>query len=99
MPDKSSINYRSCIGLLDTRIDLDEKIKPEDRNYHAALSIMAAKLAYENELVVRTVVQNHWQVSENSFKLCIVPNLEIAVTFLTSPHESVSSADEFRGLL
>ncbi|EAZ24738.1 hypothetical protein OsJ_08509 [Oryza sativa Japonica Group] len=70
MPDKSSINYRSCIGLLDTRIDLDEKIKPEDRNYHAALSIMAAKLAYENELVVRTVVQNHWQMNFVGFYNC-----------------------------
>lgn len=62
IPNKKSKTYRSAIGLFDTRIELDKTIKPTDGKYHAALSIMAAKLAYENEPCIQSVVQEHWNV-------------------------------------
>ncbi|KAJ1281166.1 hypothetical protein BS78_04G287500 [Paspalum vaginatum] len=62
LPDSGSPNYRSSVGLLDMRIELDKEIKHGNNRYHAVLSIMAAKLAYENELVIRNVVEKHWQM-------------------------------------
>ncbi|WVZ73496.1 hypothetical protein U9M48_021796 [Paspalum notatum var. saurae] len=44
------------------RIELDKEIKHGNNRYHAVLSIMSAKLAYENELVIRNVVEKHWQM-------------------------------------
>ena len=62
IPKKEAKNYKSAIGLCDTRVELDKEIKPNDRRYHAALSIMAAKLSYENESVIQSVVEGHWNV-------------------------------------
>jgi hypothetical protein len=78
-PDRTSIDYRSGIGLFDPRIELDRKIKPGDSNYHTALSVMAAKLAYENDLVIKNVIEEHCLVkdtdsphpNEKSFNLLI----------------------------
>ncbi|KAF3446647.1 hypothetical protein FNV43_RR11827 [Rhamnella rubrinervis] len=54
--------YASVVGNLDTRTELDEKIKADDNNYKASLSIMAAKLSYENQSFIHNVVLNHWKM-------------------------------------
>ncbi|KAF3320658.1 Lipase [Carex littledalei] len=70
VPDENSANYKSMIGLLDTRIDLDKNIRPGDRKYHAALSIMAAKYAYENEESIKYTVRNHWKMEFLEYYNC-----------------------------
>jgi len=62
-PDKNSSDFRSIIGILDRRIQLDTDIKPADNSkYHAHLSIMAAKIAYENENAIKTIVTDKWKM-------------------------------------
>lgn len=63
LPDKSSAEFTSVLGNLDTRVDLDRSIKNDDRRYSLSLSIMAAKLSYENEDFVQSVVRDHWKVN------------------------------------
>ena len=62
-PERSSATFRSVVGSLDTRQDLDKSINHEDTKYKGLLSIMAAKLSYENEAFAKTTVENHWNVS------------------------------------
>lgn len=62
-PEKSSEKFKSMIGNLDLRVELDKKIKIGDIRYNRHVSIMAAKLSYENEALNKTVIQKHWQVN------------------------------------
>lgn len=62
-PDRSSATFRSVVGNIDRRIELDASIKREDVRYIPSLAIMAAKLSYESENHVKTVVQRHWMVT------------------------------------
>lgn len=53
------------LGSLDTRVDLDENIKPLDEKYNGALAMMASKLAYEKADFVEKVVKDNWNVKYN----------------------------------
>ena len=61
-PDRLSATFTSAIGNLDKRWDLDSRIGANDERYGAALSVMAAKLSYENEAFITTVFRDRWQV-------------------------------------
>ncbi|CDP21311.1 unnamed protein product [Coffea canephora] len=61
-PDRLSATFTSAIGNLDTRWDLDSRIGANDERYGAALSVMAAKLSYENEAFITTVLGDRWQM-------------------------------------
>lgn len=62
-PERSSAAFLSVVGITDTRVDLDKTIKENDAKYKGFLSMMASKLAYENEEFVSNAVRNHWDVS------------------------------------
>ncbi|XVF39923.1 hypothetical protein PTKIN_Ptkin01aG0071600 [Pterospermum kingtungense] len=61
-PDKSSATFASVLANVDTRFELDNNIKPGDNKYKASLSMMAAKLSYENEAFIETKVAKHWKM-------------------------------------
>ena len=69
-PDKSSATYRSLTGLIDGRVDLDRSIAPADSRCHAALCVMASKVAYENEAFIRDVVTRRWKMEFVKFFDC-----------------------------
>ncbi|KAJ7944428.1 Lipase [Quillaja saponaria] len=62
MTDKTSETFVSIFGHLDKRVELDRDIKPGDTRYHAALSAMASKIAYENKAFIETTVRDHWKM-------------------------------------
>uniref|UniRef100_A0A6N2N7D8 Fungal lipase-type domain-containing protein n=1 Tax=Salix viminalis TaxID=40686 RepID=A0A6N2N7D8_SALVM len=61
-PVKESETFLSFVGHLDKRVDLDKNIKHGDSRYYSALSVMAAKVAYENKAFVENAVRNHWKM-------------------------------------
>lgn len=70
LPEKNSSKYRSAVWFLDPRDKLDSSIRPGDAKYHAALSIMASKLAYENESSIKSVVTDNWNMEFLGFYDC-----------------------------
>ncbi|KAG6595033.1 Lipase, partial [Cucurbita argyrosperma subsp. argyrosperma] len=62
IPDSSSAEYLSLIGHLDSRVTLDQSIKPGDVNYFGALCMMASKVVYENEAHVLQTVNDVWKM-------------------------------------
>lgn len=61
-PDRLSARFRSFVGNLDKRVELDSSIGMGNSRYSAALSMMAAKLSYENEAFAQSVIADHWKV-------------------------------------
>ncbi|CAN4092690.1 unnamed protein product [Withania somnifera] len=60
-PDMTSEKFTSMVGKFDWRVDLDNTRNVGDSHY-APLSIMAAKLAYENEAFTKKVITHNWQM-------------------------------------
>lgn len=62
-PDESSATFRSAVGHSDWRVELDKSSRPGEIKYNTSLSLMAAKLSYENKAFIETIVKDHWNVS------------------------------------
>lgn len=63
IPDRSSATFTSVVGYSDIRVELDAQVKPnDDSRYYASLSLMAAKLVYENNAFISNIVKNHWNM-------------------------------------
>ncbi|XP_051118014.1 triacylglycerol lipase OBL1-like [Andrographis paniculata] len=65
-PDRASASFVSFIGNMDKRLDLEKSRLfghgEGDKAYFAYLSIMAAKLSYENHNFIRTTVNDVWNM-------------------------------------
>ncbi|KAK4348810.1 hypothetical protein RND71_031565 [Anisodus tanguticus] len=61
-PDVKSEKFTSIVGKLDWRVDLDKTINIGATHYGPSLSIMAAKLSYENEAFTRKIITENWQM-------------------------------------
>jgi hypothetical protein len=62
-PDRSSATFTSVLGNLDRRVELDKNIRPDNPKYNASLTMMASKLAYENETFIQTTIRDLWSVT------------------------------------
>lgn len=70
IPVREAVTYKSAIGLIDTRLELDESIGREDPRYETALAIMAAKLSYENESFISSTVRDLWKMEFLAYYNC-----------------------------
>ncbi|KAJ6841808.1 uncharacterized protein M6B38_305430 [Iris pallida] len=70
LPDPNSMDFKSPFAFIDTRVKLEQNIKPGDSAYYPHLSIMAAKLSYENEARIRSIVRGYWDMEFLGFFNC-----------------------------
>ncbi|GFQ08136.1 lipase [Phtheirospermum japonicum] len=72
MPERGSETFISAIGHLDGRLDLFKEISHIEMGNRALMDIcmMASKLAYENDKVVKNVVDLHWKMHFVAFYNC-----------------------------
>ncbi|KAJ6827423.1 uncharacterized protein M6B38_368230 [Iris pallida] len=70
MPDPNSMDFKSPFAFIDTRVKLEKNIKPGDSAYYAHLSVMASKLAYENEARIKSIVRGYWDMEFLGFYNC-----------------------------
>lgn len=61
-PDESAEKFMSVIGELDQRLKLDASISKDDARYNPSLSMMAAKLCYENKDFVKSAIEDQLKV-------------------------------------
>ncbi|KAL8232173.1 hypothetical protein R6Q57_001951 [Mikania cordata] len=57
-PEELSKKFVTIVGELDQRLKLDASIRKGDERYNQALSMMAAKLSYENKDFVKAAIQD-----------------------------------------
>ncbi|CAO2830891.1 unnamed protein product [Amaranthus hypochondriacus] len=99
--DKNSSDYISIVGQTDSRKELNKDIKHEDGRYYPSLSMMASKLAYENESVIRKTVSQHWKMEFLNFFDCYNASEKEATTQAFLMREETRKDDKiilaFRG--
>ncbi|CAI9777464.1 unnamed protein product [Fraxinus pennsylvanica] len=61
-PEKTARSFMSIVGHVDNRRELDDKIKQGDKRYYASLSMMAAKVSYENKAYIESTVMDYWKM-------------------------------------
>ncbi|KAA3453609.1 Lipase, class 3 [Gossypium australe] len=97
-PKRTSAKFTSMIGNTDTRLELDETIKPADQKYKASLSMMASKLSYENEAFIETKVTQLWKGVNHIFKIDPCVNQAASNVKITSILRNVFDfGTEYRG--
>ncbi|KAB1220227.1 hypothetical protein CJ030_MR3G017051 [Morella rubra] len=69
-PESASATYKSVIECLDERVELDKSIGQGNKEYNKGLSVMACKIAYENEAFIQAIVEDHWNMKFVKYYNC-----------------------------
>lgn len=62
IPDKESVNYKSVIAHMDSRVKIDPTFEICTPRYNEALALLASKIAYENKAYIKHVVEDRWKM-------------------------------------